>query len=324
MALEVEQAMLLHKFLSGRPELAGKPVAIMGQGEGGMTALYAGALDETLAGVASIDYFQQRENCWQEPVDQTINGQLNEFGDAEVAAMIAPRPLLLSESLGGTIPRASVMAEVARAQRFYKGLKADFRIMPLGPQDDALESIAARLANMPGATDTGRRPEIALQIPRSQVNKALNQQFESWFVYLQTLIAASANLVNLLDLRPGRALKAAMVGVGPLALRGHRSTGVAAAVAGVIAAAAAADLDERDMLGDGGANALGAAIGTAVVLDAPRVVRLAVLAGVLTLTAASEKVSFTRVIEQTPVLRRIDGWGRRRKPDDGSLASAAE
>ena len=37
--------------------------------------------------------FEQRENCWQEPVDRVLNGQLNEFGDAEVAALIAPRPL---------------------------------------------------------------------------------------------------------------------------------------------------------------------------------------------------------------------------------------
>jgi UDP-N-acetylmuramyl pentapeptide phosphotransferase/UDP-N-acetylglucosamine-1-phosphate transferase len=138
------------------------------------------------------------------------------------------------------------------------------------------------------------------------------------------LIAASANLVNLLDLRPGRALKAGMLAAAPLALRGRRSTCVAAAVVGVIAAAASADLDERDMLGDGGANALGAAIGTAVVLDAPRSARLAVLAGLLTLTVASEKVSFTAVIEQTPVLRRIDGWGRRRNPDASPLVSAAE
>ena len=45
---------------------------------------------------------------------------------------------------------------------------------------------------MSGTSGSGRRSEIALQIPRAQVNRALNQQFESWFAYLQTLIAASA------------------------------------------------------------------------------------------------------------------------------------
>ncbi|HZL03019.1 MAG TPA: hypothetical protein VFC48_07830, partial [Cellulomonas sp.] len=71
------------------------------------------------------------------------------------------------------------------------------------------------------------------------------------------------------------------------------------------------DLDERDMLGDGGANALGAALGAVVVLDAPRPVRLALLAGVIGLTLASEKVSFTEVIASTPGLRELDAWGRR-------------
>ncbi len=125
------------------------------------------------------------------------------------------------------------------------------------------------------------------------------------------LVASSANLLNLLDLRPGRALKAATLVGAPLALAPGAGSGVGAAVLGVVGAAMDQDLAEADMLGDGGANALGASLGTALVLGAPRPVRLAALAVVLGLTAASEKVSFTQVIERTPVLREVDGWGRR-------------
>ncbi|WP_298460229.1 hypothetical protein [uncultured Cellulomonas sp.] len=124
------------------------------------------------------------------------------------------------------------------------------------------------------------------------------------------LVAGAANLANLLDLRPGRALKAAALCAGPLALAGGRGAGLAGSVVGAAVAAMPDDLAGRDMLGDGGANAVGALLGTACVVDAPRPVRLTVLAGVLALTLASERVSFTEVIARHPVLRELDDWGR--------------
>lgn len=123
------------------------------------------------------------------------------------------------------------------------------------------------------------------------------------------LIAATANLLNLLDLRPGRALKAGALGAAPLLAT--PGGGLAAACVGGVLAGIGPDLAERDMLGDGGANALGAALGAAAVVAAPRPVRLALLAGVVGLTLASERVSFTQVIERTPALRALDRWGRR-------------
>ena len=127
------------------------------------------------------------------------------------------------------------------------------------------------------------------------------------------LIAGTANLVNLLDLRPGRAVKAAALAAAPLVA--HPVAGPLAA--GAVAAGASAlqgDLGERDMLGDSGANALGALVGTAAAVAAPRPVRVALLAGVVALTVASERVSFTEVIARTPVLRAIDEWGRSVRP----------
>ncbi|GHG53660.1 hypothetical protein GCM10011331_19370 [Flavimobilis marinus] len=125
------------------------------------------------------------------------------------------------------------------------------------------------------------------------------------------LIAGTANLLNLLDLRPGRALKAGSAVAAALVLGGPGvARGAGCAVLGAAAAAAPADLAERDMLGDSGANALGAVLGAGL-STAPRPVRLLALTGVVGLTLASERVSFSRVIEQTPALRRIDSWGRR-------------
>ncbi|MCL2468310.1 MAG: hypothetical protein FWF02_10705 [Micrococcales bacterium] len=123
-------------------------------------------------------------------------------------------------------------------------------------------------------------------------------------------IAVSANFVNLLDLRPGRALKAAAAHVPGLVAAGGPAAGVAGTVVGTAAAVAPGDLAGRDMLGDAGANALGAVLAVGVASAAPPPVRWALLALEAGLTVASEKISFTRVIESTPVLREIDAWGR--------------
>jgi UDP-N-acetylmuramyl pentapeptide phosphotransferase/UDP-N-acetylglucosamine-1-phosphate transferase len=124
------------------------------------------------------------------------------------------------------------------------------------------------------------------------------------------LVAGAANLANLLDLRPGRALKAAGAPAALIAARGGPGAQLAAGVVGTVLAAAPADLTERVMLGDTGANALGAAVGVAAARSlrpGPRAVAALAVAG---LTLASEKVSFSRVIAGDPVLRRIDSCGR--------------
>ncbi|MFI7702803.1 hypothetical protein [Nonomuraea sp. NPDC049480] len=129
-------------------------------------------------------------------------------------------------------------------------------------------------------------------------------------------IAGAANLANLFDLRPGRAIKVGLLAGAPLlAASLFRGSPAAAALAAVPLGAAAAllpeDLGERAMLGDAGANSLGALLGLAAVTKLGRPGRYAVLGTVAVLTAASEKISFTKVIAGNPVLNRLDMLGRR-------------
>jgi UDP-GlcNAc:undecaprenyl-phosphate GlcNAc-1-phosphate transferase len=130
------------------------------------------------------------------------------------------------------------------------------------------------------------------------------------------VVAAAANLLNLLDLRPGRALKATLL-PAPALLAGGPGGVLVAAATGASAALLPEDLGERAMLGDSGANAAGALLGVGLLAATAggrrrgRAVRLAALAGLAGLTLASERVSFTAVIERTPVLRELDAMGRR-------------
>jgi UDP-N-acetylmuramyl pentapeptide phosphotransferase/UDP-N-acetylglucosamine-1-phosphate transferase len=126
------------------------------------------------------------------------------------------------------------------------------------------------------------------------------------------VIAGTANLVNLLDLRPGRAAKAGLA-IGVPLLPGPGG-GLAAGPVAAAAALLPADLNEEIMLGDCGANALGAQLGVALAARTGPLGRAGVLAVLAALTAASERVSFTQVIERTPGLRELDAWGRRSAP----------
>ena len=149
------------------------------------------------------------------------------------------------------------------------------------------------------------------------------------------VIALSANTVNLADLRPGRALK---VGVLLLAFavlstfvlcvdRVVSPAGTALAVAlvtivlgGPMLAMWPYDVGERGMLGDAGANALGAMLGYAIFVGLTSAASerigvetaiLAVIAGLLLLVnALSERYSYSQIIERNGFLRRLDRLGR--------------
>ena len=127
------------------------------------------------------------------------------------------------------------------------------------------------------------------------------------------LIALCANLGNLFDRAPGRTTKVGAVAfLLLLALTGATDelTGAALAV-GACLALLVPDLREEAMLGDTGANVLGAVVGLGVLLACTPTTRLVVLLVVAALNAASEVVSFSKVIDQVAVLRFLDRAGAR-------------
>jgi UDP-GlcNAc:undecaprenyl-phosphate GlcNAc-1-phosphate transferase len=126
------------------------------------------------------------------------------------------------------------------------------------------------------------------------------------------LVALAANLGNLFDRAPGRVGKISVLCFLVLAV----ATGFDARLAGtavVVGAGLAVlvpDLREKVMLGDVGANVLGAALGLGVVVACGPLVRTVVLVLLALLNLASEAVSFSSVIARVPPLRAADRLGR--------------
>jgi dienelactone hydrolase len=78
----------------------GGSVGVIGRGEGGMIALYSAALDRRVKAVCVSGYFGDRRDIWQQPIDRNVFGLLEQFGDAELAAMVAPRAVIVEVARG--------------------------------------------------------------------------------------------------------------------------------------------------------------------------------------------------------------------------------
>jgi len=81
-----------------------RPIGVFGYGEGGLIALYAAAVDSRIDGVAVAGYFGPREQVGREPIDRNVWSLLTEFGDAEIAGLIAPRTLVVESCPAPVVP----------------------------------------------------------------------------------------------------------------------------------------------------------------------------------------------------------------------------
>jgi len=114
-----------------------KPVGVIGWGEGGLITQYAAAVDTRIDAACVSGYFDSRQNIWQEPIDRNVFGLLEQYGDAELVSLIAPRQFIVDAARGPevTIPGGrgapsrvvtpalgSVKEELARAERLIEKL----------------------------------------------------------------------------------------------------------------------------------------------------------------------------------------------------------
>ncbi len=107
-AFELGRHMLgyqVHETLAAIESVRNKdlPLVVIGWGEGGWVALHTAAVSNQVAAVCVSGHFQARENIWQEPIHRNVHGLLTRFGDAELAAMIAPRAVVIDNTPGPTV-----------------------------------------------------------------------------------------------------------------------------------------------------------------------------------------------------------------------------
>jgi dienelactone hydrolase len=129
---EVLKVQALIDHLSKSPTIPKGKVGVIGWGEGGFIALCAGALDPRIDATVVSGFFDDRRNVWQEPIDRNVFGLLDQFGDAEIASMVAPRALIIEAARGpevtikgeGGAPAKLTTPELVSVRREFDRAKA--------------------------------------------------------------------------------------------------------------------------------------------------------------------------------------------------------
>lgn len=178
-------------------------IGVIGYGEGGMLALYAGALDQRIDATCVSGYFGSRDTIWNQPLDRNVFGLLEEFGDAELATMVLPRNLLIDSAAGPqlTLPsdggapatldgpgEDAIVDELNRLTRMMKGFVlagGDSALTKLANSttndaglgnDRVLEAFLGQVASGEGLHGKLRTPPIGPKLPRPDLGVSTRQQ----------------------------------------------------------------------------------------------------------------------------------------------------
>lgn len=203
---EVQKVLSIVDWFSARGET---PIALAGYGEGGLLALYAAALDPRVKATMVSGYFGPREGVWAEPIYRNVFNLLKEFGDAELASLIAPRGLVVEysdcpeingppaphEGRGGAAPgvirtpeRFDVDAELKRARAFFpEKFKTQFEFvyanegqpLPFGSKT-ALESFSRQLGVKTDLSKSTKAPVGTGPVDTVERQRRLVGQLVDW------------------------------------------------------------------------------------------------------------------------------------------------
>jgi dienelactone hydrolase len=222
---EVQKVLAGVDFFAGKWQAAGsrkRMIGLAGYGEGGLIAFYAAALDRRIEAVLVSGYFDSRQRLWEEPIYRNVFSLLREFGDAEIASLIAPRALIVEYSQAPKVPGppkprtrkpeaapgkittpdyATVEGEFERARGLIKAgdaktfdrfkLIAGTEGMTTGPGSD--RALVALLESLGVAGEQLKKPAAAPTDQRGEFDPAARQhrQLKELEDYTQALLRGS-------------------------------------------------------------------------------------------------------------------------------------
>ena len=191
-----------------RPHIGDRPIIVVGVGEGGLLALHTAAIDPRVDACVVSGYFSEREGVWQEPIYRNVWRQLSEFGDADLASLIAPRHLIVEaapapeidgppqptqgRSAGAAPGRIvtpgaeAVSREFDRASAHFERLEVHDHIQLIRHDansdgtDELLQAIlrAADLDDMPADDEGARTLEVDRELSEEELEQ-LNERIQA-------------------------------------------------------------------------------------------------------------------------------------------------
>jgi dienelactone hydrolase len=180
---EVQAVLAGVDHFAQQPDSARRKIGVIGWGQGAQAALCAAALDTRIGAACVSGYFACRQNAWQETLDRNVFGLLEQFGDAELASLIAPRALIVEAARGvefevppgtgggpgklATPNLNDVRGEVERAQRLVAGLPCG-RGITLVSSGDGSGPFGSEAALKAFLTPLGGSLAPAGTVPKSQ------------------------------------------------------------------------------------------------------------------------------------------------------------
>ena len=207
-------------FLAMRKTYGQLPSVVIGYGEGGGLAMYAAAVDTDIGAACVSGHFGPREQIWSEPIHRNVHGLLNRFGDAQLAALIAPRSLVIdavpfakteipgeggapSELVGPTVDQAEMEWKLAAKMLEPWGISHSIRF--LKPNDKSRNRNATSLEAIQASLEAVGIQTLSIDVdttsqhamlwngrPLSSAESRRHETLSKWNRFQQAILERSA------------------------------------------------------------------------------------------------------------------------------------